>query len=100
MRVPCFRHILILLSSGSGANLDASVNMTFLQSKRVQLPCSQHHVFHAPLDWTDRGTQTRSTRAYSPLLCNIQRAVAADMALPMDAVTIDFTRMETRNINS
>ncbi|GFX30353.1 uncharacterized protein TNCV_1964591 [Trichonephila clavipes] len=48
----------------------------------------------APLDWTDRGTQTQGTRAYSPFICNLRRTVAADIALQMDAVTIDATRVE------
>ncbi|GFW35553.1 uncharacterized protein TNCV_2461951 [Trichonephila clavipes] len=60
----------------------------------VQLPCSRHHFNRAPLDWTDRGTQTRSTWAYIPFICNLRRTVAADIALPMDAVTMDATRVE------
>ncbi|GFW09068.1 uncharacterized protein TNCV_3081601 [Trichonephila clavipes] len=42
----------------------------------------------------DRGTQTRGTRAYSPFICNFRCAVAADIALPMDAVTIHVPRVE------
>ena len=42
----------------------------------------------------DRKTQTRSTRAYSPLIYNLRRTVAADIVLPMDAVTIDATHVE------
>ncbi|GFU03793.1 hypothetical protein TNCV_1473851 [Trichonephila clavipes] len=42
-------------------NLDSSVNMTLPQSDTVKLPCSWHHVNRVPLDWTDRGTQTRCT---------------------------------------
>ena len=38
-------------------------------------------------------TQTRSTRAYSPLICNLRCTVAADIALQKDAVTIDVTRV-------
>ncbi|GFS61538.1 uncharacterized protein TNCV_4312351 [Trichonephila clavipes] len=68
--------------------------MTLPQSDTVQLPCSRHHLNLAPLDWTDRGTQTRGTRAYSPFICNLRRAVATDIALPMDAVTIDVIRVE------
>ncbi|GFY04556.1 uncharacterized protein TNCV_4416411 [Trichonephila clavipes] len=64
------------------------------QSDTVQLPCSGHHFNRAPYDWTDRGIQTRGTRAYSPFICNLRRTVAADIALPMDAVTIDVTRVE------
>ncbi|GFS91968.1 uncharacterized protein TNCV_1931391 [Trichonephila clavipes] len=94
LRVPCLRHILIRLSSGSRANLDSPVNMTLPQWDTVQLPCSLHHLNHAPLHWTDRGTQTRGTQAYSPFICNLRRTVAADISLPMDAVTIDFTRVE------
>ncbi|GFX51669.1 uncharacterized protein TNCV_5013721 [Trichonephila clavipes] len=68
--------------------------MTLPQSDTVQLPCSRHHFNRAPLDWTDRGTQTRGTRAYSPFICNLRRTVAADIALPMDAVITDVTRVE------
>ncbi|GFT56104.1 uncharacterized protein TNCV_811511 [Trichonephila clavipes] len=82
------------LSSGFRANLDSSVNMTLLQSDTVQLPCSRHYFDRALLDWTDRGTQTRGTRAYSPFMCNLRRTVAADKALPMDAITIDVIRVE------
>ncbi|GFS63382.1 hypothetical protein TNCV_2309021 [Trichonephila clavipes] len=42
----------------------------------------------------DRGTQIRGTRAYNPFICNLRRRVTADLALPMDAVTIDVTRVE------
>ncbi|GFY24529.1 uncharacterized protein TNCV_1015751 [Trichonephila clavipes] len=76
------------------ANLDSSVYMTLPQSDTVQLPCSRHHFNRAPVDWRDRGTQTRGTRAYSPFICNLRCTVAADIALPMDAVTIDVTRVE------
>ncbi|GFX07335.1 uncharacterized protein TNCV_503931 [Trichonephila clavipes] len=41
-----------------------------------------------------RGTQTRGTWAYSPFMCNLRRTVAADIALPIDAVTLDVTRVE------
>ncbi|GFW24288.1 uncharacterized protein TNCV_605371 [Trichonephila clavipes] len=68
--------------------------MTLPQSDTVQLPCSRHHFDRAPLDWMDRGTQTRGTRAYSPLICYLRRTVSADIALPMDAVIIDVTRVE------
>ncbi|GFS56569.1 uncharacterized protein TNCV_4303441 [Trichonephila clavipes] len=69
--------------------------MTLPQSDTVQLPCSRHYFNRAPLDWMDRGTQTRGgTWAYSPFICNLRRTVAADIALPMDAVTIDVTRVE------
>ncbi|GFW32990.1 uncharacterized protein TNCV_1939141 [Trichonephila clavipes] len=68
--------------------------MTLPQSDTVQLPCSRHHFNHTPLDRTDRGTQTRGTQAYSPFICNLRRTVAADIALPMDAVTIDVPRVE------
>ncbi|GFW82487.1 uncharacterized protein TNCV_1793801 [Trichonephila clavipes] len=90
----CLRHILIRLSSGSRENLDSSVNMTLPQSDTVQLACSRHHFNRAPLYWTDRGRPTRGTRAYSPLICNLPGTVAADIALPMDAVTIDVTHVE------
>ncbi|GFY03667.1 uncharacterized protein TNCV_3092931 [Trichonephila clavipes] len=62
--------------------------MTLPQSDTVQLPCSRHYFNRAPLDWTHRGAQTRSTRAYSPFLCYLRRTVAADTVLPMDAVTV------------
>ncbi|GFX03572.1 uncharacterized protein TNCV_4751571 [Trichonephila clavipes] len=68
--------------------------MTLPQSDTVRLPCSRHHFNCAPLDWTDRETQTQGTRAYSPLICYLRRTVAADIALPKDAVTIDVTRVE------
>ncbi|GFX14801.1 uncharacterized protein TNCV_1485441 [Trichonephila clavipes] len=68
--------------------------MTLPLSDTVQLPGFQRHFNSAPLDWTDRGTQTRGTRAYSPFICNLRRTVAADIALPMDAVSIDVTRVE------
>ncbi|GFW54331.1 uncharacterized protein TNCV_3702921 [Trichonephila clavipes] len=69
-------------------------NMALPQSDTVQLPCSQHHFNRAPLDWTDRVTRTRGTQACSPFICYLWRTVAADIALPMDAVTIDVTRGE------
>ncbi|GFW00604.1 uncharacterized protein TNCV_2283501 [Trichonephila clavipes] len=68
--------------------------MTLPQSHTVQLPCSRHHFNRAPLDWTNRGTQTQGTRAYSPFICNLRRTVAADIALPMGAVTMDVTRVK------
>ncbi|GFW33048.1 uncharacterized protein TNCV_2109781 [Trichonephila clavipes] len=67
--------------------------MTLPQSDTVQLPCSRHHFNCAPLDWTDRGTETRGTRAYSQFICNLRCTVAVDIALPMDAVTIDVTHV-------
>ncbi|GFU85685.1 uncharacterized protein TNCV_5126941 [Trichonephila clavipes] len=54
----------------------------------------RHHFNCAPLDWIDRGTQSRGTWAYRPFICNLRRKVAADIALPMDAVTIDVTCVE------
>ena len=68
--------------------------MTLPQSDTVQLTCSRYQFNCAPLDWTNRITQTRGTREYSPLIYNLQRTVAADIALPMDVATIDVTRME------
>ena len=65
--------------------------MTFPQSDTVQLTCSQHQFNLTPLDWTDRKTQTQGTWAYSPLICNLWHTVAADITLPIDAVTIDVT---------
>ena len=41
-----------------------------------------------------RKTQTRGTWVYIPLICNLRYTVAADIALPMDAVIIDVTRVE------
>ncbi|GFX25700.1 uncharacterized protein TNCV_1205771 [Trichonephila clavipes] len=76
------------------ANLDSSVNMTLPQSDTVQLPCFRHHFNRTSLDWTDRGTQTRGTRVYSSFICNLRRTVAADIALQIDAVTVDVTRVE------
>ncbi|GFW93506.1 uncharacterized protein TNCV_47091 [Trichonephila clavipes] len=54
--------------------------MTLPQSVTVQLPCSRHHFSRVHLDWTDRGTQTRGTRAYSSFICNLRCTVAADIA--------------------
>ena len=68
--------------------------MTLPQSDTIQLTCSRHHFNHAPLDWMDRKTQTRVTRGYSPLIFNLRRTVAADIALPINAVTIDVTLEE------
>ncbi|GFW65132.1 uncharacterized protein TNCV_393981 [Trichonephila clavipes] len=68
--------------------------MALSQSDAVQVPYSRHHFNRAYLDWTDRGTKTRGTRSYSPFICNLWRTVAVDIALPMDAVTIDVTRVE------
>ena len=68
--------------------------MTLPRSDTLQLTCSQHRFNRAPLDWTDRKTITQGTRAYSPLICYLQRTVAADIALPMDVETIDVTRVE------
>ncbi|GFY18560.1 uncharacterized protein TNCV_2397851 [Trichonephila clavipes] len=68
--------------------------MTLPQSDTVQLPCSRYRFNRAPLDWTDRETQTQGTRAYSPFICNLLRTVAADIALPMNTVTIDVTHVE------
>ena len=94
LRIPYARHILIYLSSGSRANLDSSVTMALPQSDTVRLTCYWHHFNRVSLDWTDRKTQTRGTRAYSPLICNLPRTAAADIALPMDVVTIDVIRVE------
>ena len=82
------------LSSDFRANLDSSVNITLLQSDTVQLTCFRNHFNHASLDWTDRKIQTRGIRGYIPLICNLQRIVAADVALPMDHITIDVARVE------
>ncbi|GFU75164.1 uncharacterized protein TNCV_2056071 [Trichonephila clavipes] len=68
--------------------------MTLPLSDTIQLPCSWHHFNHAALDCTDRGTQTRGTWAYSPFISNLRRTVAADIALPMDAITIDIICVE------
>ncbi|GFU72359.1 uncharacterized protein TNCV_933101 [Trichonephila clavipes] len=68
--------------------------MTLPQSDTVRLPCSLHHFYRAPLHCTDRETQTRGFRAYSSFICNLRRTVDADIALPMNDVTIDMTRME------
>ena len=67
--------------------------MILPQSGTVELTCSRHHFNRAPLDWTNRKTQTQGTWAYSPLTCNLRLAVAADIALPVDAVIIDVTRV-------
>ncbi|GFU97152.1 hypothetical protein TNCV_4826561 [Trichonephila clavipes] len=34
----------------------------------------------APLDWTDRGIQTRGTQAYIPFICNLRCTVVTDIA--------------------
>ena len=68
--------------------------MTFPQSDTVELTCCWHHFNRASLDWTVRKTQTRDTRAYSPLICNLRSIVSVDIALLMDAVTTDVTRVE------
>ena len=68
--------------------------MTLPQIDTVQLACSRHQFKLAPLDWTDRKTQIRGIQTYSPLLCNFWRELAAGIALLMDAVTIDATRLE------
>ena len=52
------------------------------------------HINSAPLEWTDRKTQTRGTRTYSSLICNLLHIVAEDIALPMDAVTIHVKYVE------
>ena len=65
--------------------------MTLPQSDTVQLACSRHHFNRALLDWTDIKTQTRVTRAYSLLICNLQRTLTAEIALKMDAATINVT---------
>ena len=44
------------------------------------------------IGWIEK--QTRGTRAYSPLICNLRRAVATDITLPMDAVSIDVPHVE------
>ena len=77
--VPLSCHIFIYLSFGSRTN---------------QLTCSLHHFNCAPLDRADRKTQTRGTQAYSPLICNLRRTIAADIALPKDAVIIEVIRVE------
>ena len=59
-----------------------------------QTKIDMHQFNRAPHDWTDRKTQYRGTRAYSPLICNLRCTVAADIAIPMDAVTIDVIRVE------
>ena len=68
--------------------------MTLPQSNTVQLICSRHYFNRTTLNWTDRKTQTRGTRTYRSLICNLWRSVAADIALPMDAVTIYVTRVD------
>ena len=60
----------------------------------VQLTCSQHYFNRALLDWMYRKIQTRGTRVYSLLICNLRCTVAADIVLPMNTVTIDVTRVE------
>ena len=68
--------------------------MTLPLSDTVPMTCSRHDFNRALLDWTDRKTQTPDARAYSPLICNLLRTVAADIALPMDAITTDVTCVE------
>ena len=88
LHIPFSCQILIHLLSGS------RVNMTLPQSETVQLTCSRPHFNCFPLHWTGTKTQTRGTWEYSPFICNFRHTVAADIALPMDAVTIDVTRVE------
>ncbi|GBM54873.1 hypothetical protein AVEN_158310-1 [Araneus ventricosus] len=92
--VPCSLQTLTRLSSGCRANLNSSVNITLPQSDTVQFTCWRHHFNRAPLDWMDKGTQTRGTRACRPFMCNLRRTVVADIVLPMVAATIDVTRVE------
>ena len=42
----------------------------------------------------DRKTQTQGTWAYNSLICNLWHIEAADIALPMDSITIDITHVE------
>ena len=53
------------------------------------MTCSRHHFNLPRLDWTDRKTQFGGTRAYSPLICNLRRTAAVNIALSLDAVSID-----------
>ena len=68
--------------------------MTLFQSDTVQLTRSRQKFNRPPLDWTARKRQTQGTREYSPLMYNLRHTVAADIALPMDTVTIGTTRVE------
>ncbi|GBN11130.1 hypothetical protein AVEN_91328-1 [Araneus ventricosus] len=83
-----------LISSGCMANLDSSVNITLPQSDTVQFTFWRNHFNRAPLDWTNKGTQTRGTRVYRPFMCSLRRTVVADIVLSMAAATIDVTRVE------
>ncbi|GFV25886.1 hypothetical protein TNCV_3868531 [Trichonephila clavipes] len=47
-----------------------------------------------PLDWTDKGTQTRGPQVYRPFKCSFQRTVVAGIILKMAAATIDVTLVE------
>ena len=68
--------------------------MTLPQSDTVQLTYSRHHFNCDPLHWTNRKTQIQGTWADSPLICNLWRTIAVDIALPMDTVAIDVIRVE------
>ncbi|GFX56991.1 putative DD41D transposase [Trichonephila clavipes] len=54
--------------------------------------CWRHNFNRASLDITDKGTQSRCTRAYRPLKCSLRRTVVADIVLPKAAATIDVTK--------
>lgn len=71
--------------------ITTSVNIMLPESDTVQLICFWYHFNHAPLNWTDRGIQTRGTQAYSPFPCSLQCTVGTDIVLLTDATIIDVT---------
>lgn len=57
----------------------------------VQFTYCQHHLNHALLNCTNRGSQTLGTRAYSPFMYSLRRTVVVDIALSLHVTTIDVT---------
>ncbi|GBN67817.1 hypothetical protein AVEN_36461-1 [Araneus ventricosus] len=94
LRVPCSLQTRTSLSTGCRVNLDSFLDITFPQSSTAQFTCWRHHFNRAPLDWTDKGAQTRGTRAYRPFMFSLRRKVVANIILPIAVATIDITYVE------
>lgn len=93
MRVSTSLQILTSLFSGCRASLDTSVNMTLPQSVTFQIICCWHLTSRAPLASTDRWTQIRGIRSYSPLICILRKrgtksTKSANIILPMNYETM------------
>ena len=94
LHVLCYLQTFTGISSGFRANLNSTVSITLLQSDTVQFTCCRHLFNPAPLDWTDKRTQTCSSRVYRPFMCSLRRTVVVYIVLPLAAATVDVKRVE------